>query len=62
MKKICLVIGAGAGIGGNTAHRFASEGYRPREQKGQEELEQAREQEEDQRATEHNEYSETQLK
>jgi NAD(P)-dependent dehydrogenase (short-subunit alcohol dehydrogenase family) len=27
MKKICLVIGAGAGIGGNTAHRFASEGY-----------------------------------
>ena len=27
MKPICLVIGAGAGIGGNTAHRFASEGY-----------------------------------
>ena len=27
MQKICLVIGAGAGIGGNTAHRFASEGY-----------------------------------
>ena len=27
MKPICLVIGAGAGIGGNTAHRFAAEGY-----------------------------------
>jgi len=27
MKPICLVIGAGAGIGGNTAHRFATEGY-----------------------------------
>ena len=27
MKPICLVIGAGAGIGGNTAHRFSTEGY-----------------------------------
>ena len=27
MKPVCLVLGAGAGIGGNTAHRFASEGY-----------------------------------
>jgi len=27
MKPICLVLGAGAGIGGNTAHKFASEGY-----------------------------------
>ncbi|PPR15287.1 MAG: Glucose 1-dehydrogenase [Alphaproteobacteria bacterium MarineAlpha9_Bin3] len=27
MKPICLVIGAGAGIGGNTAHRFSKEGY-----------------------------------
>lgn len=26
-KKICLVIGAGAGIGGNVAKKFASEGY-----------------------------------
>ena len=27
MKKVCVVIGAGAGIGGNTAKRFSSEGY-----------------------------------
>ncbi|MCZ6889577.1 MAG: SDR family NAD(P)-dependent oxidoreductase [Gammaproteobacteria bacterium] len=27
MKPICLVIGAGAGIGGNVAQRFAQEGY-----------------------------------
>jgi NAD(P)-dependent dehydrogenase (short-subunit alcohol dehydrogenase family) len=27
MKPICLVIGAGAGIGGNVGRRFASEGY-----------------------------------
>jgi NAD(P)-dependent dehydrogenase (short-subunit alcohol dehydrogenase family) len=27
MKPICLVIGAGAGIGGNVAKRFAREGY-----------------------------------
>lgn len=27
MKPICLVIGAGAGIGGNVAKRFAQEGY-----------------------------------
>ena len=27
MKPICLVIGAGAGIGGNVARRFAQEGY-----------------------------------
>ena len=27
MKPVCLVIGAGAGIGGNVARRFAEEGY-----------------------------------
>ena len=27
MKPVCLVIGAGAGIGGNVARRFALEGY-----------------------------------
>lgn len=27
MKPVCLVIGAGAGIGGNVGRRFASEGY-----------------------------------
>ena len=27
MKPVCLVIGAGAGIGGNVAKRFAVEGY-----------------------------------
>jgi len=27
MKPICLVMGAGAGIGGNVARRFAQEGY-----------------------------------
>jgi NAD(P)-dependent dehydrogenase (short-subunit alcohol dehydrogenase family) len=27
MKPVCLVIGAGAGIGGNVAHRFALGGY-----------------------------------
>lgn len=27
MKPVCLVIGAGAGIGGNVGKRFASEGY-----------------------------------
>ena len=27
MKKVCLVIGAGAGIGGHVAKKFASEGY-----------------------------------
>lgn len=27
MKPVCLVIGAGAGIGGNVAKRFAQEGY-----------------------------------
>ena len=27
MKPVCLVIGAGAGIGGNAARRFAEEGY-----------------------------------
>lgn len=27
MKPVCLVIGAGAGIGGNVANRFAREGY-----------------------------------
>ena len=27
MKPVCLVIGAGAGIGGNVAQRFAREGY-----------------------------------
>ena len=26
-KPICLVIGAGAGIGGNVAKKFANEGY-----------------------------------
>ena len=26
-KPVCLVIGAGAGIGGNVAKKFASEGY-----------------------------------
>ena len=27
MKSVCLVIGAGAGIGGTVAKRFAEEGY-----------------------------------
>ena len=27
MKKVCLVLGAGAGIGGTTGQRFAKEGY-----------------------------------
>jgi len=27
MKPVCLVIGAGAGIGGTTGKKFASEGY-----------------------------------
>jgi NAD(P)-dependent dehydrogenase (short-subunit alcohol dehydrogenase family) len=27
MKPVCLVIGAGAGIGGNVGRRFANEGY-----------------------------------
>jgi len=27
VKPVCLVIGAGAGIGGNVARRFAREGY-----------------------------------
>ena len=27
MKPVCLIIGAGAGIGGNVGRRFASEGY-----------------------------------
>ena len=27
MKPVCLVMGAGAGIGGNVARRFAQEGY-----------------------------------
>ena len=27
MQSVCLVIGAGAGIGGNVGKRFASEGY-----------------------------------
>ena len=27
MKSVCLVIGAGAGIGGNVAKKFATEGY-----------------------------------
>jgi NAD(P)-dependent dehydrogenase (short-subunit alcohol dehydrogenase family) len=27
MTPVCLVIGAGAGIGGNVARRFAQEGY-----------------------------------
>ena len=27
MKPVCLVVGAGAGIGGNVARRFAQEVY-----------------------------------
>ena len=27
MEKVCLVIGAGAGIGGTVAKKFAKEGY-----------------------------------
>lgn len=27
MKPVCLVLGAGAGIGGTVAKRFAKEGY-----------------------------------
>jgi NAD(P)-dependent dehydrogenase (short-subunit alcohol dehydrogenase family) len=27
MKPVCLVIGAGAGIGGTVGRRFAQEGY-----------------------------------
>ena len=27
MEKVCLVIGAGAGIGGTVAKKFAMEGY-----------------------------------
>ena len=27
MKPVCLVIGAGAGIGGTVGRRFAKEGY-----------------------------------
>ena len=27
MKKVCLVIGAGAGIGGSVGRKFAGEGY-----------------------------------
>ena len=27
MKKVCLVIGAGAGIGGSVGRKFAKEGY-----------------------------------
>ena len=27
LKQVCLVIGAGAGIGGHVAKRFAREGY-----------------------------------
>jgi NAD(P)-dependent dehydrogenase (short-subunit alcohol dehydrogenase family) len=27
MKPVCLIIGAGAGIGGNVGRRFAREGY-----------------------------------
>ena len=27
MKPVCLVMGAGAGIGGNVGKRFAAEGY-----------------------------------
>ena len=27
MKKVCLVIGAGAGIGGSVGRKFAREGY-----------------------------------
>ena len=26
-KPVCLILGAGAGIGGNVAKRFAREGY-----------------------------------
>ncbi|MFT5571015.1 MAG: NAD(P)-dependent dehydrogenase (short-subunit alcohol dehydrogenase family), partial [Cyclobacteriaceae bacterium] len=26
-KPVCLIIGAGAGIGGNVAHRFARDGF-----------------------------------
>ena len=29
MKPVCLVLGAGAGIGGTVAAKFAQEGYRP---------------------------------
>lgn len=43
MKPVCLVIGAGAGIGGNVARRFAQEGFhavlcRRRDQDGLDEL------------------------
>ena len=27
MKPVCLIIGAGAGIGGNVAKKFSKEGY-----------------------------------
>ena len=27
MKKVCLVIGAGAGIGGTVAKKFAADGF-----------------------------------